>query len=639
MKNKVYHFSLFSMFVALTFLRCNMAPTTFAETGRLSIEVNFRDTPSAEAMSKTSGRTGATGTKVKITKISARILDADSTEVVQEDLVLQPDSSFAGNLTVPVGKNRIIELTALYDTTVIATGDTAGIDIVPGRTTAVGLELVFANGLARNLQLLPESILSGVVGEILQKPIRVKVTDVGGVGVPAVGVLFKVTRGKAFFAPKYDSLLITNSQGIAQTNFFLGEKPEKLQISISANDLTGDALIDSPIIIAVTAKAPLPLINAFTPILATAGTQVLIRGEYFNYPPVSVSVGRNDVSQNFVTILADTLLRLILPEGMGSGPLAVQTAGGTAKTGRDLSVIRSENIEVNGALTGIASSLDGASIYVGDAKNIRLLVLSTRTYEEIRSISLFDSTSGNSFSFPGAVVASRIPRHGEFVYAATTRGVGLKKRSTQTNGKVSGLFFEPNDTAHDIVMSENGLTGYISSNQLIHVFTTIQLSPVATITEVSVPIGMAINQNESRLYVANSKTNDVRVFDTENNNFIESVDVGNVPRRIAMSSVNNRFYVTNQLDNTVSVISEEPLRVISTIAVGPSPDGIAITPDNAFVFVANTGGKTVSVIDVGTNSIVAMLPAGQNPTNIAITPLEEKVFVTNTGSVTIYSFE
>ena len=70
--------------------------------------------------------------------------------------------------------------------------------------------------------------------------------------------------------------------------------------------------------------------------------------------------------------------------------------------------------------------------------------------------------------------------------------------------------------------------------------------------------------------------------------------VGDVPVDIAYDQVNERMYVTNYSDGTVSVIDTTSNTVIDTISVGNNPHLIAYEPINQDMYVINQGDNTVS---------------------------------------------
>ncbi|MFQ5866340.1 MAG: hypothetical protein ACE5IW_14050, partial [bacterium] len=223
---------------------------------------------------------------IKITDVNVRVLEADSSEIIQEGLEEQTDGSFQGVIQVPAGNNRIIEVTALNNSDIIAAGDTANVDILPGRSTGVEIQLAFVSGVKRNLTIVSGQDQQGFPGSSLPEPIVAKVSDVEGNGVSEIDVILRVIQGEAFFGNQLDSLLTTtNSAGLASAILFLENTPGEILVQVSANDRSGDPLVGSPDTVRATILAPPPpVISDFEPIIGTEGTPVTIRGENFNFP-------------------------------------------------------------------------------------------------------------------------------------------------------------------------------------------------------------------------------------------------------------------------------------------------------------------------------------------------------------------
>ena len=68
------------------------------------------------------------------------------------------------------------------------------------------------------------------------------------------------------------------------------------------------------------------------------------------------------------------------------------------------------------------------------------------------------------------------------------------------------------------------------------------------------PVGIAVNPNTGKVYVANEFSNTVSVIDAETDKVKRTINVGDFPYGIDTNPLNNRVYVTNRGSNTVSVI-------------------------------------------------------------------------------------
>lgn len=119
--------------------------------------------------------------------------------------------------------------------------------------------------------------------------------------------------------------------------------------------------------------------------------------------------------------------------------------------------------------------------------------------------------------------------------------------------------------------------------------------------------GLTISPSANRIYVANSSSNNVSIFDRETNTLIGTVVVGSRPIGVGVNPVTNRIYVTNQGSDNVSVIDGFTNDVIATIKVGVFPEGVEVNPTTNRIYVTNVISNNVSVINGSTNTVIATL--------------------------------
>ena len=106
-----------------------------------------------------------------------------------------------------------------------------------------------------------------------------------------------------------------------------------------------------------------------------------------------------------------------------------------------------------------------------------------------------------------------------------------------------------------------------------------------------------------------------------------------------------RLYVTNSGSNTVSVFDASNVNINASPAipllglttVGTTPVSVTALPNGTRFFVANSGSNNVT--DVSATSFAVLntipLPAGANPVWIASEPTSSKVYVANQSSISI----
>jgi YVTN family beta-propeller protein len=149
------------------------------------------------------------------------------------------------------------------------------------------------------------------------------------------------------------------------------------------------------------------------------------------------------------------------------------------------------------------------------------------------------------------------------------------------------------------------------------------------------PVGIAVNPNTNKVYVANEYSNTVSVIDTKTDEVQATINVGNFPYGIDINPVNNRVYITNRGSNTVSVIDGSVDTKLLDITVGSSPVGIAVDPTANWIYITNFNDGTLSVIDGITNEVNDTISVGKTPYGIAVNPLSNKIYVAHIDSNTV----
>ena len=164
-----------------------------------------------------------------------------------------------------------------------------------------------------------------------------------------------------------------------------------------------------------------------------------------------------------------------------------------------------------------------------------------------------------------------------------------------------------------------------------------RVTVVATVPTGSGPSAVAINSYRNKIYVANSRSNNVTVIDRATNKPIDTVDVGRSPAYVAVNPWRDKIYVTNHSSNTVTVIDGSSNAVDTTLNVGTGPYHIAVNVKTGKVYVANAGDgsysdrtRTVTVID-STNNMDATVTVGYHPGFVAVDTMRNKVYVACSG--------
>ncbi len=136
----------------------------------------------------------------------------------------------------------------------------------------------------------------------------------------------------------------------------------------------------------------------------------------------------------------------------------------------------------------------------------------------------------------------------------------------------------------------------------------------------TLPLGISpdfayLDFNLNRLYVTNSGSNSVTVFDAASVNLtnnpvmptLATVNVGSGPVGVTALADGTKFYTANSLSNDVTVVSATSFGVLKTVPVGQGPVWIASEPTSTKIYTANKNSGTVSVIQTVNDTLVTSM--------------------------------
>ncbi len=156
-----------------------------------------------------------------------------------------------------------------------------------------------------------------------------------------------------------------------------------------------------------------------------------------------------------------------------------------------------------------------------------------------------------------------------------------------------------------------------------------------TITVGQRPAGVAVNQSDDTVYITNWNSNYVSVINGRISVVDDTISLGAQPNLVAVDQGDDTVYVTIRFSNYVSVINGRTSEVDDTIIVGKNPSGVAMDQGDDTVYVTNDGDGYVSVIDGRTGDVDDTIAVGQRPLWVAVNQSDDTVYVANLNSDTV----
>src|SRR5215217_4011923 len=150
------------------------------------------------------------------------------------------------------------------------------------------------------------------------------------------------------------------------------------------------------------------------------------------------------------------------------------------------------------------------------------------------------------------------------------------------------------------------------------------------------PEGAAMSPDGRWVYITSEASSSVSVIDTKTGEVVKTFLVGARPREAAFTSDSARAYVTAENGNVISVVDTKDHTIMKTIELPRGdgsaqlkPKGVVVSPDGKRVYVATGRGNSVAVIDGEQLTLITLIPVGQRPWGIALTPDGRKLYTAN----------
>jgi 6-phosphogluconolactonase (cycloisomerase 2 family) len=174
--------------------------------------------------------------------------------------------------------------------------------------------------------------------------------------------------------------------------------------------------------------------------------------------------------------------------------------------------------------------------------------------------------------------------------------------------------------------------------------------PVQPVPTGMVPLSIAIDSNDSFVFVANSASNSISVFSIDlTTGALTQVAGSPFPTGatpVSLVARGSSLFVANQGAATISVYGFDSKTGALTLSGTPAAAGANTTsidsdPGGHYLFVADGTANTVSVFTISSSSLSGTptsAPTGTMPSNVHVDPSGKYVYVTNSGSNNVSAF-
>jgi YVTN family beta-propeller protein len=138
-------------------------------------------------------------------------------------------------------------------------------------------------------------------------------------------------------------------------------------------------------------------------------------------------------------------------------------------------------------------------------------------------------------------------------------------------------------------------------------------------------------------YVSNSGSDTISVFNKKTMQVTGAILTGRRPMGMVLNEQRTRAYVAASEDDAIEVIDVIDGKIIGRIALnfGDEPIDLAITPDGRTLVTVNRGSNTVSIIDAISEFEIRRIKVGKRPVSAVVDPLGAKAYIMNSLSNTI----
>src|SRR5215469_2861387 len=138
-------------------------------------------------------------------------------------------------------------------------------------------------------------------------------------------------------------------------------------------------------------------------------------------------------------------------------------------------------------------------------------------------------------------------------------------------------------------------------------------------------------QDNLRLYVGNSRGDDVGIVDMNSLKVVGDIKAGDRVHGVCLEPGGIRLFITVESDHTLRIVDTATDATIGVVKLSGKPNQCAVTPNGKLVAVPIRDGDSVQIVDVAQQKVVKSLPI-KEPHNALNTGSNRYMYVSSMGS-------
>jgi YVTN family beta-propeller protein/YD repeat-containing protein len=223
---------------------------------------------------------------------------------------------------------------------------------------------------------------------------------------------------------------------------------------------------------------------------------------------------------------------------------------------------------------------------------------------------------------------------GAKLYGDNSRQIVFAQTAT---GAVTGVLTTAASPSRALIPSVDGSRLYALAGTSVVVIDTVSQTQAAVLSIGGTATAGLLSADGTRLYVADTTNNAVKIVDPAVPSVLGSIPVGTTPTRLAFTAAGQRLLTLNTGSRTVSVVDLTTNTVVGTIALsGTSFADFTALPDGPLAFVSNRTNSRIDVLDTTAFTVTTSITMAPAPEFLALTPDSARLFAVQTtaGAVT-----